>query len=158
MLRIFSYTSSSRCGGDCFSVSKLCATLCDLRDCGQPGSMGFSWKEYWSRGSSWTRDGTWVSCIGRWILYQWVTREHHTSPYNLILSDKITFRCSVSFIRQHIVLYYCLHETLLRSIAGIYYLWKGEFGLFLFNKLKFNISTYEYLYENVYTILFYAIH
>ena len=28
-----------------------------------------------SRGSSWPRDQTWVSCIGRCILYHWVTRE-----------------------------------------------------------------------------------
>ena len=26
-------------------------------------------------GSSWTRDWTHVSCIGRWILYHWTTRE-----------------------------------------------------------------------------------
>ena len=28
-----------------------------------------------SRGSSWTRDWSHISCIGRWILYHWVTRE-----------------------------------------------------------------------------------
>ena len=28
-------------------------------------------------GSSWSRDGTNVSCIGRWILYHWATREAH---------------------------------------------------------------------------------
>ena len=28
-----------------------------------------------SRGSSQPRDGTWVSCIGRWILYHWATLE-----------------------------------------------------------------------------------
>ena len=27
------------------------------------------------RGSSWPRDWTCISCIGRWILYHWVTRE-----------------------------------------------------------------------------------
>ena len=30
-----------------------------------------------SRGSSWHRDRTCVSCIGRWILYHWATREAH---------------------------------------------------------------------------------
>ena len=29
----------------------------------------------YSRGSSWTRDGIHVSCISRWILYHWATRE-----------------------------------------------------------------------------------
>ena len=28
-----------------------------------------------SRGSSWSRDRTHVSCIGRWIFYHWATRE-----------------------------------------------------------------------------------
>ena len=28
-----------------------------------------------SRGSSWPRDRTCISCIGRWILYHWATRE-----------------------------------------------------------------------------------
>ena len=29
----------------------------------------------WHVGSSWIRDQTLVSCIGRWILYHWATRE-----------------------------------------------------------------------------------
>ena len=29
----------------------------------------------WHAGSSWIRDQTHVSCIGRWILYHWATRE-----------------------------------------------------------------------------------
>jgi len=35
--------------------------------------------------SSWPRDGTWVSCIGRQILYHWVTGK----PYNLSIVVKI---------------------------------------------------------------------
>ena len=31
-----------------------------------------------SRGSSWPRDQTCVSCTGRWILYHWATREAHS--------------------------------------------------------------------------------
>ena len=45
-------------------------------------SMGFPRQEYWkissSRGSSWLKEGThvsWVSCIGRWILYHCTTWE-----------------------------------------------------------------------------------
>ena len=34
-----------------------------------------------SRGSSWPRDRTLVSCIGRSILYLWATREAHSSQY-----------------------------------------------------------------------------
>ena len=33
----------------------------------------------WHVGSSWTRDQTHVSCIGRLILNHWITREPHTS-------------------------------------------------------------------------------
>ena len=35
-----------------------------------------------SRGSSWTRDGTLVSFIGRWVLYHWATRE---AQYYLVI-------------------------------------------------------------------------
>ena len=35
--------------------------------------------------SSQTRDGTHISCIGRWILYHWDSREGHYLPYYLIL-------------------------------------------------------------------------
>ena len=55
-----------------------CPTLCNPMDC---SPLGFSVRGIlqartleWvtmpsSRGSSWLRDQTWVSCIGRWILY-----------------------------------------------------------------------------------------
>ena len=47
-----------------------------------PLSMGFPRQEYWVasysfKGSSQPRSWTLVSCIGRWILYCWVTREAH---------------------------------------------------------------------------------
>ena len=38
-----------------------------------------------SRGSSWARDQTHVSCIDKWILYHWATREAHCmQEYSLI--------------------------------------------------------------------------
>ena len=47
-----------------------------------PLSMGFPRQEYlqwvaisFSRGSSWPRDHTRISCIGRWVLYHWATWE-----------------------------------------------------------------------------------
>ena len=47
--------------------------------CQVPLSMEFFRQEYWSgfhsRGSSWHKDQTHVSCIGRWILYHWATKE-----------------------------------------------------------------------------------
>ena len=65
-------------------VAKLCQTLCVPMDYNSPGSSvhGISqarileWVAIsFSRGSSWFRDWTWISCIGRRILYHWVIRE-----------------------------------------------------------------------------------
>ena len=36
----------------------------------------------WNKGSSWTRGGTCVSCIGRQILYHWATREAQLPGYS----------------------------------------------------------------------------
>ena len=50
--------------------------------CQAPLSMGFSRAKIleWvaissSRGSSWPRDWTCISCVGKWILYHWVNME-----------------------------------------------------------------------------------
>ena len=65
-------------------AAQSCLTLCDPMDCSPhqaPLSMGFSriilgWVAIpFSRGSSWLRDWIHVSCIGRWVLYHWATRE-----------------------------------------------------------------------------------
>ena len=73
-------------GGDylCCLVPKSCLTLFDPMDCSPPG---FSVHEI-SQAKILTgllfphpgdlpnpRDQTWLSCIGRWILYHWATRE-----------------------------------------------------------------------------------
>ena len=61
---------------DCL-VAQSCLTLCDPMDCSPPGSSvcGISqarileWVAIsFSRGSSWPRDQTRVSCTGRWVL------------------------------------------------------------------------------------------
>ena len=60
----------------------LCQTLCDPMDYSPPGSSVHGILQArilkWvampsSRGSSWPRDWTCISCIGRWILYHWAT-------------------------------------------------------------------------------------
>ena len=67
-------------------------TLCHPMDCNPPGSSVYGifqarileWAAIsFSRGSSQPRDRTRVSCIGRWILYQWVTREARKIQYQL---------------------------------------------------------------------------
>ena len=65
-------------------VSQSCLTLCNHMGCRPPGSSvcGLSQTRIleWvaitlSRGSSWPRDQTCISCIGRWILYCWAIWE-----------------------------------------------------------------------------------
>ena len=74
-----------------FVHTQSCPTLCDLTDCSPPGSSVHGILQarilQWvalssSRGSSWPRKWThvsWVSCIGRWILYHWATWD--VSPF-----------------------------------------------------------------------------
>ena len=66
------------------SVAKSCPSLCDIMDCSPPGfsvhgilqARILEWVAIsFSRRSSWPRDQTHVSCIGRQILYHWATRE-----------------------------------------------------------------------------------
>ena len=82
--------------------SPSCVQLyCDPMDCRPPGSSvhGISQARIleWvtissSRGSSWPRHGTQVSCIGRQILYHWATREALSS---IPLSSTLTIAVSI---------------------------------------------------------------
>ena len=67
-----------------FLVTKWCLTLLQLHGL-EPARLLCPWdfpgkNMEWvaisfSKWSSWPRDGNCVFCIGRWILYPWVTRE-----------------------------------------------------------------------------------
>ena len=70
----------------CCSDVQSCLTLCDLMDCSPPGSFfhGISQARIleqvaisYSKGSSWPRDQTQVSCTGRQVLYH---LSHQESP------------------------------------------------------------------------------
>ena len=72
--------------GDCCLVTQSRLTHCNAMDCNPPGSsvheISQTRLQEWvaisfSRGSSQPRDQTHVTCIGRWILYYWNTREAH---------------------------------------------------------------------------------
>ena len=98
-------------------VAQLCLTLSDLMNYRLSGSSvhGISQERIlewvsipFSRGSSWPRDRTQVSWIGRWILYCWATRK----PYNLTyLSLNIleSFCTSMSFFMLFSLLGSLLH-------------------------------------------------
>ena len=82
--------------------------FCDPMDCSLPGSSvhGISQARIleWvtissSRGSSWPRDGTQVSCIGRRILYHWATREPLVQDWCICKFKSFSKRSVHSFIR-----------------------------------------------------------
>ena len=66
------------------AVSQSCLTLCDPLAYSPPGSSVhgilqariLEWVAIsFTRGSAWPRDGTHISCTGRWILNHWATRK-----------------------------------------------------------------------------------
>ena len=78
-------------------IKNLPASAGDMRDMVSISGLGrspfFSMQKCWSGlpyptpgGSSWPGDGTWVSCIGRWIPYHGATRE---APYMLSRPQQI---------------------------------------------------------------------
>ena len=77
-------------GALCVLVTQSCTTLCDPMDCSPPGSSVHGIFQArilecvaipFSRGSSWPRDWTQVSCIaGRFFTF-WGTREAPMGPY-----------------------------------------------------------------------------
>ena len=84
---------TSNLGSYCL-VTKLYLILFEPMDCSPPGSSVhgifqtgiLEWVAIsFSKGSSWPRDRTHVSCIGRWILYHWITRKANLESYTLPL-------------------------------------------------------------------------
>ena len=88
-------------------VAQSCPTLSDPMDCRPPGSSihgilqarVLEWVAIaYSRGSSWPKDWTHVSCIGRRVLYHCATWE---APHNWICKAQINYcllKCSSYFL------------------------------------------------------------
>ena len=81
-------------------VAQSCPTLCNSMDCSLPGSFVHGILQSrileWvamssSRGSSWPRDQTWVSCIAGRFFTIWATREASTSKCSLFLESEVLF-------------------------------------------------------------------
>ena len=84
-----------------YLVPKSCPTLWEPMDCSLPGSSVhvhrttqarmLEWVALsFSRGSSWARDWTCISCIDRQILHHWAFREAHISVLllrNIVVVD-----------------------------------------------------------------------
>ena len=73
------------------SVTQSCPTLRDPMDCRPPGffvhgisqARTLEWVTIsFSGGSSWLRNLTGISCLGRWILYHWATWKAWAKPLN----------------------------------------------------------------------------
>ena len=82
--------------------------FCDPMDCGLPGfsvhrisqARILEWvATSFSRESSWLRDPTHVSCISRWILYHWATREAQVGSLPKQLNSM--WLISVTYIHKH---------------------------------------------------------
>ena len=89
----------------CVLVTQLSPTLWNSMDCSQPGSSVhgvllariFEWVAMpFSRGSSWPRDPTRVSCVAAGCFTFWATREVHSFYTNRqnCLTDKWQIFCS----------------------------------------------------------------
>ena len=123
----------------CF-VIQLCPTLCDPMNCSPPGSSVheifqpriLEWVAIsYSRGSSWHRDWTPISCtscIGRQIPYHWATWETHSYPVTM---DK--FSLLLSKAKLVAASFPCLSAIF--SLAS---------SFFLFFIIKFSFSTRSY--------------
>ena len=105
-----------------FLVCKSCPTLCNPMGYRLPGSSVhgilqariLEWVAIpFSLKSSWLRDWTRISCIGRRILYHWATWEAPWSAY-LLLKTAITICVSVfSLLKSTLFLFQVLLKTLL---------------------------------------------
>ena len=80
----------------CCSVAESCPTLCDLWTiaCQASLSMRFPWEEYWRhfllQGIFPDQRSTRISCIGRWILYHWATREALVLVYVVFVTQLLS--------------------------------------------------------------------
>ena len=103
---------------------KSCMTLCYPMDCSPPGSSihGISLARVLElvaissfMGSSWPKDRTCVSCIGRWILYHWPTREAQKYVMRNRRSNcqhPLDHRKSKRVPEKHLLLLYWLCQSL----------------------------------------------
>ena len=100
---VFSTSTSSNLAS---FLESVCSVESDSLRLQAPLCMGFFQARllelvviFSSRGSSWPRDRTHIHCIGRWILYRWVTGEALSREY-----CSLTFVCPSIKQQEHISL------------------------------------------------------
>ena len=114
----------------CCLVAKSCPTLCDSMDCSPPGSSLhgilqariLEWVAIpFSRGSSWPRDWTRVSCIGTQILYHWAIWE---APTELSEISKLERPCRPTLLpgeaiwAEHLSIFLLWAENSTEGVGG----------------------------------------
>ena len=124
-------------------VAKSCPTLRDPMDCSPSGSSVheilqariLEWVAIsFSRGSSQPRDWTHISCIGKWILYHWATRE-------------VYYLCPVLYNWEQVACFCALQEWT-QSMARVYSLFLNYISLEQLFRAQANIAKgFEYQYS-----------
>ena len=106
-------------------VAQSCPTLCDPMDCSPPGSSVHGIFQAWilewvavsfSRGSSWPRDRTRVSCIVGRCFTIWATRETHQKHRRVV----------VSFKRMPVEIFYRWNLLPRSQLANYMHSWRQE--------------------------------
>ena len=95
----------------CCSVAKLCPTLCNPMDCNPLGSSAHEIPQArileravisFSKGSSWSRDWSHISCVSRRNIYHWATGKCTGDFSQEILKTFAAWKKSYDKPRQHI--------------------------------------------------------
>ena len=133
-------------------VAQSYLTLCDQSDCSPPGFSVHGILQVrileWvaissSRGSSWLRDWSHISCIGRWILYHWATWEALSAYYVqriVIISVDSALEQNYSLVGWE----KCMHKV-----------WGGEIGTRRFlSFFFFGLSWYVYMQACTYICIY----
>ena len=91
-------------------VIQLCPTLWDPMDCSPPASSVhgilkatiLEWVaiSFSSRGYSWPRDWTWVSCIAGRFFTIWATREAQVNVYSIVIMRVLMVSPPMHIIRK----------------------------------------------------------
>ena len=130
----------------CVLVAQLCLTLCNPMDYSQPGlyvhgtleARILDWVAIpFSRGSSWPRDLTWVSCIAGRFFAIWATRQWVLLFLLLILSS-VRLGCLRFLMLPDVHLYHCF--PLITAFAVSHRLWLLVFSLIWVFSFFFNFA------------------
>ena len=112
----------------CCLVTNSCLTLCNPMNCSPPGSSVYGISQVrilewvaisFSRGSSWPRDWTHMSCIGRWILYHWAMREAQKCDKHCLFPVGLYFPASITVVWGFVILFNRIWTKISSFLLGL---------------------------------------